>query len=423
MKILVRSAKIIDPSSPHHKKVMDVVVDNGSISSIVKNASAKGIDEVIEGDDLHISVGWVDMFAAFGDPGTEYKEDISSGLNAAGSGGFSKVAISPATNPVVDSKSGIEYLLKKAAGHTVDVIPIGAMTKKLEGKEISEMFDMKQAGAKAISNGKHSLEDAKLQNLSLLYSRNLDLPIYSFALDSRMSNGGQMHEGEVSTRMGLKGIPALAEELVVSRDLYLAEYSNVPIHFSHVTSKGSVDLIRTAKKKGLRVTASVPAHHLLLNHELTEDFDGNSKVIPPFRDDMHIKALVKGLKNGTLDAIISDHEPQEIEAKFSEFTRAEFGIIALETAFSISLQALKDQMELEDIIHKFTVGPRAILKIEQPSIKKGNGAELTVFSPSIEWTVNSEEIRSLSKNTPLIGKQVLGLPIAVINNNQLFLNV
>lgn len=422
MQILIRSAKIIDPSSKHHLKEQDVLIDDGILVSIGKNLDTANVEEVIEGDDLHVSIGWLDLFATFGDPGTEYKEDIISGLNAAAHGGFSKVCISPATDPVIDSKSGVEYILSKAKGHTVDALPLGAMTKKLDNTDLAEMYDMQHAGAVGISNGKQALQDAKLQNLSLLYSKNLKLPIYSFAQDDRIANGGQLHEGSVNTRLGLKGIPALAEDLIVARDLYLAEYSDVKVHFSHVTTSGAVELIRGAKKKVLKVSASVPAHHLLITDEAAEEFDSNFKTNPPFRDQTHIKALIAGLKDGTIDAIISDHQPHEIEAKFSEFSQAEAGIIALETAFSVAYQALKDHMELSEIISKFTSSPRSILKIESSSIQEGNKADLTVFCPSIEWEYKEEDIKSRSKNSPIIGRKLLGLPVAVVNNGRLFLN-
>jgi len=421
--VLIREAKIIDPSSKHHLKELDVLVENGVIISIAKNIDAPLAEETIEGDNLHISTGWVDMYATFGDPGTEYREDLISGLNAAAHGGFTHVCISPATDPVIDSKSGIEYILNRTKDHAVNALPLGAMTKKLGNTDLAEMFDMQNAGAVGISNGKQSLQDAKLQNLALLYSKNLKLPIYSFAQDNRIANGGQLHEGEVNTRLGLKGIPALAEELIVARDLYLAEYLDVKIHFSHITTSGSVELIRNAKKKGMKVTASVPAHHLLIKDVAAENFDPNFKTTPPFRDKKHISALISGLKDGTIDAIISDHEPHEIEAKFSEFGKAASGIIALETAFSVAFEALRNEMDLSDIIAKFTSAPRDILHLKTPLIEEGNNAEITIFSPTINQKYTKEEIKSRSKNSPVIDRELQGLPIAIINNGQLFLGV
>jgi dihydroorotase len=422
MQILLRSVKIIDPNSSHNGKTVDILIDDGIILEIGKEVEAPTANEIIEGEDLRVSTGWVDMYATFGDPGREHKEDIESGLNAAAQGGFTKVAVSPEAEPAMDNKSAIEYLLTRASGHVVDTLPLGGITKGLKGKELAEMFDMQSSGAVGVSNGKHSIEDAKVQNLAFQYGKNLKLRVYSFCQDVRLANGGQMHEGEVNTRIGLKGVPALAEELAVSRDLYLAEYSNVHVHISHVTTSGSVELIRRAKAKGVEVTASVPSHHLLLTDETIEDFEPNFKVSPPFRGNEHLQALKAGLADGTIDAIISDHEPHEIEAKFSEFSIAEPGIIALETAFSTALESLSGELSLEQILDKFTNGPRRILNLKQPEIQKGKAAELTVFSPSLKWTYAKEGVKSLSKNSPLIDRELIGLPIAVINKGKIYVN-
>lgn len=422
MQILLRSVKVIDPNSSYNGKTVDILINNGTISEIGKAIEAPTANEIIEGDDLHVSTGWVDMYATFGDPGREYKENIESGLNAAAQGGFTKVAVSPESEPAMDSKSAIEYLLSRASGHVVDALPLGGITKGLKGKELAEMFDMQSSGAVGVSNGKHSIEDAKVQNLAYQYGKNLKLQVYSFCQDARLANGGQMHEGDVNTRIGLKGVPALAEELAVSRDLYLAEYSDVPVHISHVTTAGSVELIRQAKKKGVKVTASVPVHHLLLTDETIKDFEPNFKVSPPFRSNEHLEALKAGLADGSIDAIISDHEPHEIEAKFSEFSIAEPGIIALETAFSTALESLAGKLKLEQILDKFTSDPRRILNLNQPKIQEGEAAELTVFSPSLKWTYTKDDIKSLSKNSPLIDRELTGLPIAAINNGKIYVN-
>ncbi len=422
MQILIRSARIIDPSSKHNGKITDILIEDGIIKQIGKDIDAEGVEELIEGEGLYVSTGWVDLYVTFGDPGREHKEDMESGLNVAAQGGFTRVAISPEAQPATDDKSAIRYLLKKAEGHAVRVLPIGAITKGLKGESLAEMFDMKQSGAVAMSNGKHSIENSKVQNLAFQYGGDLKLPIYTFCQDARMSSGGQMHEGTVNTNIGLKGIPAMAEEIMVSRDLFLAEYSDTSVHFSHITTKGSVELIRKAKAKGLKVTASVPAHHLLLSDAHLSDFEPNFKVVPPFRNEEHIAALKAGLADGTINAIISDHEPHEIEAKFSEFNTAEAGIISLETAFSVAIEALSAEMKLEDIISKFTTGPRSILNLDTPTIKEGNEAELTIFAPELKWFYEKNGIRSLSKNSPLIGRELKGLPLAIISQGQFLLN-
>lgn len=422
MQILLRSIKIIDPNSKFNGQVKDVLIVDGVIEQIGDKIDATEVNEVIEGDDLHVSTGWVDLYAKFGDPGEEHKEDIETGLNAAAQGGFTKVVVSPEASPCVDSKSGVDYILKKSSNHIVDALPMAGMTKGLEGSHLAEIYDMAQTGAVAISNGKHSISNSKVQNLGLLYSKNLNVPLFSFCDDKNLSNGGQMHEGEVNTSIGLKGIPTIAEEIMVARDIFLSEYADVPVHFSHISTKGSVNLIREAKAKGLKITASVPVHHLLLSDKATTDFDSNFKVNPPFRDESHIKALKDGLADGTIDTVISDHEPQEIEAKFSEFGIAEFGIIALETTFSALLMSTSNSLKLEEIIEKLTVKPRAILDLESPIIEQGATAELTVFSPTISWEYNKQDVKSKSHNSPLLGQELTGLPIAVINKQQFYLN-
>lgn len=422
MQILIRSAKIIDSSSSHNGKNVDVLITNGVISEIGTGIDSTGIDEIIEGDDLHLSQGWVDMYATIGDPGNEHKETVKTALNAAAQGGFTHIAVSPEASPAIDSKSAIEYLLNQAEGHATNLLPIGAATKKLEGSELAEMFDMKQSGAVALGNGKHSISNGQIQNLLLLYIKNLDLPLYSYCEDKDFADGGQMHEGSVNTSLGLKGIPALAEELLVARDIFLAEYTDSKIHFSHITTKGAVELIRQAKARGTKVTASVPVNHLLLTDKEIEGFDSNYKLSPPLRNQEHIDALIEGLKDGTIDAIISDHEPHEVEAKFSEFNIAESGIISFETTFSVALEALTDRLLIEEITQKLTSGPREILNLESNKIEVGSKADLTLFTPSLKWKYEKSDIKSKSQNSPYTGKELTGLPVAVINNGKLYLN-
>lgn len=422
MQILIRSAKIADPSSSHNGKNVDVLITDGVISDIGLGLDSIGVDEIIEGDDLYLSQGWVDMYATIGDPGNEHKETVDSALTSAAQGGFTHVAVSPEANPAIDSKTAVEYVRKLAERHTTSLLPIGAGTKKLEGSELAEMFDMKQAGAVAISNGKHSISNGQVQNLAMLYIQNLGLPLYSFCQDKHFADGGQMHEGAVNTSLGLKGIPALAEELMVARDIFLAEYTGTKIHFSHITTKGAVDLIRNAKAKGTPVSASVPVNHLLLSDKEIEGFDSNFKLSPPLRSREHIDALIDGLKDGTIDAIISDHEPHEVEAKFSEFNIAEAGIISLETTFSVALEALHGKLSIEEITEKLTTGPRGILNLDSKPIEIGSKADLTLFTPTLKWKYEKAEIKSKSYNSPYVGKGLTGLPIAIINNGKLYLN-
>ena len=244
MRILIRNAYIINPASLHHSTSKDVLIEDGIITKIDDSIDVLEVDELVEGEGIYVSAGWVDLFATIGDPGLEHRETITSGLDAAANGGLTKVVISPDVLPTADSKSGIEYLLKLAAGHIVDALPLGAITKKLHGKELAEMYDMVNSGAVGVSNAKHTIADAKVMQVAMQYGKGLNVPFYSFTEDERLAHGGQMHEGVVSTMLGLKGIPALAEELAVNRDLYLARYTESPIHFSHITTAGAVALIR-----------------------------------------------------------------------------------------------------------------------------------------------------------------------------------
>lgn len=415
MRILISNARIIDPASPQHGKELDILIDGGTIIGIGSGIDRDGADEVIEGEGIMVSVGWVDLFATIGDPGFEHRETVTSALDAAANGGFTKLVASPRSMPVTDSKGGIEYLLKQAKGHTVELLPLGAITKGLEGKELAEMYDMVRSGAAGVSNAKSTISDSKVMQVAMQYAEGLNRPFFSYTEDERMAHGTQMHEGEVSTRLGLRGVPALAEELAVTRDLYLARYTGTPVHFTHITTKGAVQLIREARAQGMKVTASVPAHHLLLTDETVETFDSNYKVRPPFRNAEHMEALWDGLKDGTLDAVISDHEALEVEAKFMEFGQAKAGITALETLFPSLLKAAEGRCDITLLIDRLTNGPRRVMNIDSPRIDEGQPAELTVFSPDIEWDYNETTAASLSANSPLWGHTLTGRAVAVVN--------
>lgn len=419
MRILIRNARIIDPSSSHHLKECDILVDGGRIETIGSGIDQDGADEVMEGEGLMVSPGWVDLFATIGDPGLEHRETVSSALDAAANGGFTKIVVSPKSLPVTDSKGGVEYLLKKAEGHTVNLLPLGAVTKGLEGRELAEMYDMVRSGAVGVSNAKRTVSDSKVMQVAMQYAEGLDRPFYSFTEDERMASGTQMHEGEVSTALGLRGVPALAEELAVTRDLHLARYTGTSVHFSHITTAGAVQLIREAKALGLSVTASVPAHHLLLTDEALRQFDSHFKVRPPLRDITHVNALWEGLKDGTLDAIISDHEPLETEAKAMEFGQAKAGITALETLFPALLRASGGRMDLTTLLAKLTVGPRRVLRIPATRVEEGEVVELTVFSTEVEWVYGEGTASSLSRNSPFWGHPLTGRAIAVLNGDRL----
>lgn len=418
MKILIKEAKIIDPSSKYHLQSMDILIENGLITKIDSSISTDDA-EIVKAENLHISQGWTDLNARIGDPGMEYKEDLDSGLKAAANGGFTHLCMMPSTSPCIQTKSDINYLLGQSSHNIVDLHPIGALTENREGEQITEMYDMHQAGAVGFSDDKRSISNASLMKIALLYTKNFDGLLLSFSSESKTSHKGQMNEGIASTKLGLKGIPALAEELQITRDLQLCEYTDAKMHFSTISTKGSVNLIREAKSKGLNISADVSSLHLLLEDNLLESFNSNLKLNPPLRTSEDIEALKQGLKDGTIDAICSNHNPQNIENKNCEFDLASFGSINLETCFSTANTALRSSHKLEDIIHNLSTKPREIIGLQSQAIEEGSLADLTLFDPNLSWTVAEEEISSKSKNCAVLGKELYGKAIGIINNGQL----
>lgn len=415
MKILIKQATIVDPNSPHNGKKQDILIDKGLISSIRKNIPFKG--KTIEGKDLHISPGWFDMQVNFKDPGYEHKEDIFSGCEAAAQGGFTGVACMPGTNPPLHTKSEIEYVINKAKGLLVDVYPIGALTTDLAGKDMTEMYDMYHSGAVAFSDEKNSISNAGVLLRAILYSKGFNSLVISHSNDTDISLDGKMNEGEHSTSLGLNGLPGVAEEIMIARDIELANYAQARLHLSSVSTAKSVELIRNAKKKGLPITAHVAAHQLALDDSVLASYDSNYKLNPPLRTKREIKALVKGLADGTIDAICSDHQPGDVEEKVREFDHAAFGAIGLETAFAAA--NTYSGLPLPQLISKLAIRPREILGIEVPIIASGNTANISIFDPKKKWTFSESDICSKSSNSPFIGSDFTGKAIAVYNNNAL----
>jgi dihydroorotase len=415
MNLLIKSATVIDPNSSFHQKVVDILVEDGYITLIAPKVNAKA--EVIDGTGMFVSPGFFDLNCNIGELGLETKEDLQSGTKAAAAGGFTGVALMPNTQPPVHSKAEVEYLLNRAKNNLVDVYPLGAISHKRDGKDMAEMYDMFLSGAKAFTDGNRPVQDAGLMERSLLYTKGFGALIMSYPEDTAIAGKAKVHEGEMSTLLGMKGIPSLAEELMIARDLYLAEYTESKIHFSTISTTRSVELIREAKKKGLKVTCDVAAHHLLLTDEALAGFDSQYKVKPPLRTQTDVDALVAGLKDGTIDAIVSQHTPHEIEFKDVEFEVAEFGIIALQTAFST---ALKAGLDLNLIVQKMAVKPREILNVEASIIIEGKKANLALLDPNEEWQYTKQNNQSKSQNSPFIGQNLKGKVVLVCNNNHLF---
>jgi len=414
--MLIKSAIIVDPNSTNNGKVMDVLIENGTITEIKAKIPVAGIKKVVEANDLHLSPGWFDMQANFCDPGFEYKEDLTSGMKAAAAGGFTGVALVPSTNPPLHSKTQIEYILNKSTGQLIDLYPIGTVSHKLEGKDLSEMYDMKLSGAVAFTDDIYPIMSAGLLHRALLYTKSFGGLIMSRCNDTSLSTGLCVNEGTVSVMLGLKGEPSIAEEIMVTRELFLAEYAEARLHLTSISTEGSVTLIRNAKKKGLPITSSVNAYNLAFEDSELLGWDTNFKVSPPLRGKNDIKALKKALADGTIDVICSDHRPEDEENKKLEFDLATPGMIGLQTMYP--LVNMYSDLTQAEIITKIAINPRKILGLEIPTIEKGEKANITLFSPSTVWVLEKKHILSQSYNTPLLNKKMKGALIGVINHDK-----
>lgn len=421
MQVLIRQAKIADPGSDFHDKVVDILVEDGVIKDIAPSLKTKA-DKVIEGEDLNVSPGWTDIFTDYREPGFEHKETIASGLAAAAAGGFTHVFTAPNTSPAADTKSVIEFLLQKSRGHAVSLHPLGAVSQQVEGKNLAEMLDMHRHGAVAFTDGWKPLQHSNLMLKALEYVKAFDGTIIQIPVETSLSSGGLMHEGPVSTKLGMPGIPTLSETLIIHRDIELARYTDSKLHISGVSSAEGVDMIRKAKAQGVKVTCSVTPYHLALTDEALDTYSSFYKVSPPLRSEVDRQALIKGLKDGTIDCIASHHRPQEWDAKEKEFEYAADGMNIQEIAFAIVWNAAGKKAGLERIIDAFTTAPARIFGLETSGIKKGNKASLTLFSTSAVTHLQEGDVKSASRNNPFIGQELMGKVLGIINNGQLTLN-
>ena len=417
MNLILKNATIIDKASPFNGKLADIRIEGGIISKIGTGISAQDGDSIIELENLHVSRGWVDSSVSLGEPGYEDRETLLNGLNVAAKSGFTDIALQPTGNPAADNQSAINFLVNKAQNTTTQIHPIGALTKGSEGKDIAELFDMKNSGAIAFGDYNKSMADANLLKIALQYAQDFDGLVIAFSQDDKIKGKGVVHEGVVSTRLGLKGIPALAEELQITRNLALLEYTGGRMHIPTVSTKESVDLIQKAKVKGLNVTCSVAIHNLVLTDEVLVNFDTRYKVAPPLRNEDHRQALLNGLKDGTIDMITSDHNPIDIENKKMEFDLAKDGTIGLESAFG----ALMTVLPLEVVIDKLTAGKK-IFGIPEPGINEGCVANLTLFTPNGEWKFAKRDILSKSKNSAFLGQSMKGRAYGIVNRGQVLLH-
>ncbi|HSD13798.1 MAG TPA: dihydroorotase [Flavobacterium sp.] len=417
MNVILKNTTIIDNESAYHNQKADIKIIDGIITKIGQNLSNDENLNVVELEDLHVSQGWFDTSVSFGEPGFEDRETIANGLSTAAKSGFTNVALQPNSLPVIDNQSQVSFVMNKANGFATQLHPIGAFTKNSEGNDLAEMFDMKNAGAIAFGDYNKNSDNANILKIGLQYVQDFDGLVLAYCQDKTIKGNGVVHEGLVSTRMGLKGIPALAEELEIARNLFLLEYTGGKMHIPTISSAKSLELIKTAKAKGLRVSCSVAVHNLVLTDDVLTGFDTRYKVTPPLRDENHRKALIAGVLDGTIDMITSDHNPLDIEHKKMEFDNAKNGTIGLESAFG----ALQTVLPLEIIVEKLTNG-KNIFGIEKHVIKEGNKANISLFTPNGNWEFGKENILSKSKNSAFLGQPMKGRAYGIYNNNQLILN-
>lgn len=421
MHLLLKNVRIFDGKT--ESRAQDILLRNGAIEAVGENLTAeKGAEVWAPGAEAAVSPGWLDVGIHAGDPGYEHLEDLHTAAQAAAAGGFTSVACFPNTLPPLSSKPEILYVKNKTAGSPVTFYPIGAVSEKCEGKDLAELFDMHAAGAIAFSDGRKPVQDAGLLLRALQYARAFGGLIIDEPHHTSIAASGQMHEGVVSTSLGLKGIPALAEEIVVQRDLRLLEYAGSRLHLHLLSTAGSVAQVREAKKAGLPVTASVAVANLCFTDEKLLDFNSLWKLMPPLRSRADADALLEGLKDGTIDFIVSNHAPWDEEAKNLEFPYAEFGMTGLETAFALCRTFLGKRLSVNTLVEKMALAPRRVLGLPAPEIRPGARADLTLFDPDAEWTFGEKDIRSKSRNTPFIGQAFRGKVLGIVHNGRLVRN-
>jgi dihydroorotase len=416
MKLIIREAKIIDSTSPFHNKAVDILIVDGLIEKIGNSIPNTENIEEVKLDNLHLSQGWFDSSVSLGEPGFEDRETIINGLNVAAKSGFTAIALQPNSFPIIDNQSQVLFVQNKANGSATQLYPIAALTKGSDGNDMAELFDMKKVGAVAFGDYNKSQPNANLLKIALQYVQDFDGLVITFPQDEKIKGSGVVNEGIVSTRLGLKGIPNLAEELQISRNLFLLEYTGGKLHIPTVSTAKSVQLIKEAKAKGLNVSCSVAVHHLVMTDEKLEGFDTRFKVSPPLRTESDRKALVAGILDNTIDMITSDHNPMDIEHKKMEFDTAKNGTIGLESAFG----ALMTVLPLEKVIEKLTSG-KAIFGIENQAIKEGGVANITLFNPEGNSIFGKSSILSKSKNSAFLGMEIKGQVYGILNQGKLIL--
>lgn len=409
MSLLIKNGRVIDPSQ-NMDDTLDILVERGKVKEIGKGLKGPENAEVIDAKGCYVTPGLVDMHVHLRDPGLEYKEDIVTGTRAAAAGGFTSVACMPNTSPVNDNKTVTTYIIDKAASQgVVNVFPVGAITKGSKGESLAEMGELKEAGCVAVSDDGHPVANAELMRRALEYAKGMGIMVISHAEEKALVGEGVMNEGPAATELGLKGIPWAAEDVATARDVYLAEFTNSPVHIAHVSTKGAIRIIRNAKERGVKVTCETAPHYFSLTDDAVRGYETNAKMNPPLRSAQDLAAIKAGLKDGTIDAIATDHAPHHSDEKDIEFNLALNGIIGLETSLPLSLKLVEEKvLTLSALIEKMSVNPAKILGINRGTLAAGAVADITIIDPKVEWTVEAETLAAKSKNSPWLGQAMKG---------------
>ncbi|ACM21608.1 dihydroorotase [Geotalea daltonii FRC-32] len=409
MNIFIKGGRVIDPSQ-NIDETLDLLVVAGRIKELGKGLKAPADAEVIDAAGLLVTPGLIDMHVHLRDPGLEYKEDVITGTMAAAAGGFTSVACMPNTKPVNDNKAITSYIVNKAKAEAlVNVFPVGAITQGSKGENLAEMGELKEAGCVAVSDDGRPVVNAELMRRALEYAKGMGVMVIAHSEELALVGEGVMNEGFTATELGLKGIPWAAEDVAVARDVYLAEFTNSPIHIAHISTKGSVRIIRDAKARGVQVTCETAPHYFSLTDDAVRGYETNAKMNPPLREAEDVAAIKTGLADGTIDAIATDHAPHHLDEKDVEFNVALNGIIGLETSLPLSLKLVEEKvLDMKTLVEKMAVRPAQILGLDRGTLKTGAPADVTIIDPKAEWVVEAEKLASKSKNSPFLGRKMTG---------------
>ena len=409
MNLLIKGGRVIDPTQKLDA-TLDVLVENGIIKEIGQGLTAPAGSTTVDAAGCYVTPGLIDMHVHLRDPGLEYKEDIVTGTKAAVAGGFTSVCCMPNTKPAIDCKAIASYIINKAKTEGFcNVFPVGTITQGMGGERMSEMGELKEAGCVAVSDDGKPVKSSELMRRALQYAGGIGIMVISHAEDLELVGEGTMNEGYTSTELGLKGIPRVAEDIATAREIMLAEYTGAPVHIAHVSTAGSVRIIRDAKARGVKVTCETAPHYFTLTDDAVRGYNTNAKMNPPLREAADVAAIKAGLKDGTIDCIATDHAPHHLDEKDVEFNEAMNGIVGLETSLPLSLGLVADGvLTLEQLVEKMSVNPSNILKLSRGTIAAGAIADITVIDPNLQWTVTAEALNSKSKNSPFLGRGMTG---------------